>query len=168
VSDRREGLLGEAIKQSKQIRKMTLSFVDGLTEDRLRWRAAPQANPILWILWHVAEVHDSVLWTLDGTAPVFALGRSALTARGADAFLPAPADVRRYLDDSQARLLARLAAMPDTDLPRSFGEGVWKGTGAGLVGLPARHETYHAGQIGFIRRLMGLPVDDRNLGNPYS
>jgi uncharacterized damage-inducible protein DinB len=167
VSARREGLVGEAIKQTKQVRKMTLSYVDGLSEAQLRWQPAAAANPILWILWHVAEVHDSVLWTLTGAPAAFPLGRSALSARGLADAVPGPADVRTYLDDAQARFLSRLETLPDEDLPRSFGDGVWKGTGAGLIALPARHETYHAGQIGYIRRLMGLPVDDRNDGNPY-
>ena len=167
MSLRREGLVGEAIKQAKQVRKMTLSYVDGLSEAQLRWRPAAEANPILWILWHIGEVHDSVLWTLAGAPPAFPLGRSALSARGPAEEIPGPGDVRRYLDDAQQRFLARLEGLPDEDLPRTFGDGVWKGTGAGLIALPARHETYHAGQIGYIRRLMGLPVDDRNDGNPY-
>ena len=167
MSGRREGLVGEAIRQAKSVRKMTLSYAGGLPDDRLRWRPAPQANPILWILWHVGEVYDSVVWALDGSPASFPLGRSALTARGADDVLPGPDQVRSYLGDTQSRFLTRLDAFADADLARTFGEGVWAGTGAGLIALPSRHETYHVGQIAYIRRLMGDPVDDRNEVNPY-
>jgi hypothetical protein len=167
VSGRREGLVGEAIRQAKGVRKMTLSYAGGLPEDRLRWRPGPQANPILWILWHVGEVYDSVVWALDGSAPSFPLGRSALLARGAEDPLPPADQVRSYLGDSQARFFTRLDTFADADLARGFGQGTWAGTGAGLIALPSQHEIYHVGQIAYIRRLMGDPVDDRNEANPY-
>ena len=53
---RRSGLVGEAIKQAKQARKMTLSYLQGLTPEQLLWRAGADANPILWLVWHLGEV----------------------------------------------------------------------------------------------------------------
>lgn len=33
-------------------------LLDGLDEDALAWRPAPEANPIGWIAWHVTRVQD--------------------------------------------------------------------------------------------------------------
>jgi hypothetical protein len=57
--------------------------------------------------------------------------------------------------------------VPDDELDRTVGEGVWQGTIGGLIFLCPRHESYHCGQISYLRRLMGAPVPDRNERNPY-
>lgn len=175
---RREGPIGEAMKMARQVRRMTLSYVEDLETEALLWRPAVDAlapsgaarskgNPILWLLWHVGEVEESVVWTLDGKPPIFRFGRSALSARGDDETLPGSEDVIEYLEEVRERYRARLEAMPDEDLDKAFGAGVWEGKGRGLIVLPPRHETYHCGQIAYIRRLMGKPLADVNERNPY-
>ncbi len=38
-----------------------MEAVRGLTPQELAWRAGPEANPIVWILWHMLRVED--MWT---------------------------------------------------------------------------------------------------------
>lgn len=37
---------------------MREEYVDGLTPSELLWRAEPQANHSIWIIWHMARVED--------------------------------------------------------------------------------------------------------------
>ena len=58
------------------------SVVSGLSVDDLLWRPDPGANPIGWLVWHLARVQDDHLagvaeveqqWTRDGWADRFSL-----------------------------------------------------------------------------------------------
>jgi uncharacterized damage-inducible protein DinB len=164
---RRAGLIGEAIKQAKQVRKITLGYVRDLDAEALAWRPAADANPIGWMLWHIGEVEESVLWTVEGQAPRWEFGRSALAARESGAALPAPAEILAYLEQVRQRYLAWLQALPDDQVDRVVGEGVWKGPASSLMFLAPKHESYHCGQITYVRRLMGRSVPDANEENPY-
>ena len=163
---RRGGLIGEAMKQAKQARKTTLGYARDLTAPEMAWRPASEANPIGWLLWHVGEVEESVLWTVEGAPPRWHFGRSALAARGQDD-LPAPADLFGYLEAVRGRYLDWLQALPETALDQVLGEGDWRGPAQSLMFVSPKHENYHCGQIAYLRRLMGRPVPDANEGNPY-
>ena len=41
-----------------QEQEFLMDAVDDLTPQELAWRAAPEANPIIWILWHMLRVED--------------------------------------------------------------------------------------------------------------
>ena len=56
--------------------------VDGLDDDQLTWRPGPDANPIAWLVWHLARVQDDhvadvagleQVWTAQGFADRFGL-----------------------------------------------------------------------------------------------
>jgi hypothetical protein len=62
------------------------SVVDGLTVEELLWRPDPQANPVAWLVWHLARVQDDhvaavadrdQVWTSGGWADRFQLPYSA-------------------------------------------------------------------------------------------
>jgi uncharacterized damage-inducible protein DinB len=167
AEERRPGLVGEAIKQAKQTRKILLGYVRDLDAEAMRWRPAPDANPIGWMVWHVGEVEESVLWTVEGTPPVWHFGLSALAARGPEAMLPAPAEILAYLDTVRGRYLGWLQDLPEDALGAIRGEGDWRGPIASLMFIAPKHESYHCGQITYVRRLMGRSVPDANQTNPY-
>ena len=108
-----------------------------------------------------------MLWAAQGQPARWRFDRSALKARGPEHTLPARDDVLAYLGDVRDRYLTWLQAVQDEELDRTVGEGVWQGTVGGLIFLSPRHESYHCGQVSYIRRLMGAPVPDRNESNPY-
>jgi uncharacterized damage-inducible protein DinB len=164
---RRAGLIGEAIKQAKQARKITLGYVRDLDAEAMRWRPAADANPIGWMLWHVGEVEESVLWTVQGQPPRWHFGRSALAAREAGSELPSPADTLAYLEQVRERYLGWLQGLPDEGVDQVVGEGDWRGPVGSLMFLAPKHESYHCGQITYVRRLMGRSVRDANQTNPY-
>lgn len=73
------GLLVEVYGRVLPLARAT---VDGLTVEQVLARPTPDANPIAWLLWHLARVQDhhvselletDQLWVTDGWAPRFGL-----------------------------------------------------------------------------------------------
>jgi hypothetical protein len=51
--------------------------LDDLPEEALVWRPDPDANPIGWLVWHLARVQDDHVADLAGTSQVWASGEWA-------------------------------------------------------------------------------------------
>ena len=47
--------IADALEKEQELLTEAL---DGLTPEELVWRAGPEANPIVWILWHMLRVED--------------------------------------------------------------------------------------------------------------
>ncbi len=54
-------LLGDALSR---VRDDLPGLVEGLTAEELLWRPGPEANPIAWLVWHIARVEESEVDTL--------------------------------------------------------------------------------------------------------
>lgn len=83
-------------------------ILDGLSEDDLRWRADPLANPVGWLVWHLSRVTDDHVAAVAGTEQVW-------TAQGwSDRFdLPfQPGDIGFGHDAEQVAQLGRVAGSP--------------------------------------------------------
>ena len=76
--------LNEFIKDAlNKEQEFLLEAVRDLTPEELSWRAGPQANPIVWILWHMFRVEDmwiqffiqnqTEIWEQDGWHQKFSL-----------------------------------------------------------------------------------------------
>ena len=48
--------------------------LDGLSPDELAWRPDPDANPIVWLAWHLTRVQDDHVADLAGTEQVWTAG----------------------------------------------------------------------------------------------
>jgi uncharacterized damage-inducible protein DinB len=66
-----------------RVRDSAVAAVDGLDDDQLAHRPAPEANSIAWLVWHLARVQDDhvagvsgleQVWTAQGFEERFALG----------------------------------------------------------------------------------------------
>ncbi len=44
-------------------------LTDGLTEEQIREPVSPEANPLAWLLWHIARVEDASINLLIGDGP---------------------------------------------------------------------------------------------------
>lgn len=94
------------------------SAVHGLTPELLRWRPAPHANSIGWIVWHLARIQDDHVadvlgaeqeWISGAWAPRFGLPADAMdTGYGHDA-----ADVARVQPTGPDVLVAYYEAVAD-------------------------------------------------------
>ena len=119
---------------------------------------APEAgNTLNWVVGHMVATRDAVLAALD-EEPIWDEERSLLysgTAEGGwspERALPLDSLVTD-LDRSQERIMSAFDHLSDEALEEPSGNGTlcWR------LGFLHFHESYHVGQIGLLRRLLGKP-----------
>lgn len=146
------------------------AVVEGLDDDRLGWRPRPDANPIAWLVWHLARIQDDhvadvagqeQVWTAQGFADRFGLPfeagdtgyghTSAQVARvrvGADL-------LAEYLGAVHERTTAYLAGVTPEDLDRVV-DTRWDPPvtlGVRLVSV-VNDGAQHLGQAAYVRGLL--------------
>jgi uncharacterized damage-inducible protein DinB len=147
--------------------------VEGLEVDRLVEQPAPGANPIAWLIWHLARVQDAYLseflgddqvWTGGDWAARFGLepdpmnhgyGHSEADVR---AVRPESAEVLLgYLDAIDERMRAYLAGLTEADLDRIVDESYDPPVSLGtrLISI-ADDGLQHVGQAAYLRGLLDL------------
>ncbi|SFC92401.1 Uncharacterized damage-inducible protein DinB (forms a four-helix bundle) [Nocardioides terrae] len=147
------------------------SVVDGLSEDQLAARPAPDANPIAWLVWHLARVQDDhvaevagteQVWTSQGYADRFGLPFDV----GATGYGQTSEQVGRvrasadllsaYVRSVHEQTLAFLATLSEEDLDRVV-DRRWNPPvtlGARLVSV-VNDDTQHVGQAAYVKGLLG-------------
>ena len=132
--------------------------VDGLRQaDSL----APTAggNTANWILGHLTNVQNGVMQVI-GAAPVWEseqLERARFDhpIRDADDAIDWDTLVERF-NSSRDACLAGIAALTDESLAEKMDDAFGRpSTRAGVLGVLAVHQCYHAGQLGMARRAAG-------------
>ncbi|WP_435079078.1 mycothiol transferase [Clavibacter michiganensis] len=154
-----------------RIAEIVRDAVDGLDADDLAFRPDPEANPIGWLVWHLARVQDAQVadvagqdqtWTTGGWAARFALPFE----ESATGYGQSPEDVAAlegvtaellvgYLDAVQSATLAYLAGLDDAELARVVDED-WTPPvtlGARLVSVLS-DDLQHAGQASYLAGLL--------------
>lgn len=126
-----------------------------------QWLARPNnhSNHIAWIVGHIVWSRKIVInrsggsWSCDGLEP---FARTAKIEAGA--VYPAPETLLLHWRDSAAEIDASLAALTPEALaaPAPPGPPSQDGKLSGFIGAMAWHETYHLGQIAFLRSWLGL------------
>ncbi len=137
--------------------------LDGISHDESLVSPQPSGNCINWVLGHVVLTRGFLLKLAgigDGAAneQLSRYGRGSEPVHDGEKTLDL-GTLRGLLEDSQQKLIAALAAMPDEALaapiPEQFRRPPLTGSiGDALARLNA-HESYHGGQIGLLRRLIG-------------
>jgi hypothetical protein len=134
------------------------SSLDGLADQDLWHRPTPRNNPMLWVFGHIVATRAKLLGAMGD--PLDA-GWGDLFDRGAPlkdaACYPVRQEIERVHRDVSERLKTAFAAFTDADLERT----------APALGLPgvktvgdqlaffAFHESYHVGQLAYIRKSLG-------------
>lgn len=121
-------------------------------------RPAEKSNSVLWIVGHIIWSRSRVLallgeeWTRPWL-PLFARGATLAD----DAQYPEPEEIRAGWHDVTSHLNASLAAAPKETLAAPAGEKSpsYDGTVAGMIAFLAFHETYHTGQVAYLRCWLG-------------
>jgi hypothetical protein len=145
--------------------------VDGLDEEQLTLRPGPDANPIAWLVWHLARVQDdhvadvagvTQVWTEQGFQERFDLpfdesdigfghtGEDVARVRASAGLLTA------YLEAVHAQTLDFLDGVSEEDLDRVVDER-WDPPvtlGVRLVSV-ANDDAQHLGQAAYVRGLLG-------------
>jgi hypothetical protein len=123
-------------------------------------RPTPQSNPMLWIFGHMVNTRAGLLRLVGGQAD---LGWGDVFNRGAEVAgtsgYPARERIIDVSHDVNAKLYAALATLSDADLAkpatRPFTPEV-KTLGDQIAFL-TMHDTYHVGQLAYVRKALGLP-----------
>jgi hypothetical protein len=155
-----------AIKHLESARAYMKGLVADLTPDEWFWTPQPPISHIAWQVGHLAVAeYGLMLFRQRGRQEVdselmsgafrklFMKGTSASTSRSGH---PSPEEILAVLDLVHQQVLLEVPGFPDADLdqpidpPHSV-----VSTRYGSMLFAGDHEMLHAGQIGFLRRLMG-------------
>lgn len=131
--------------------------LQGFTQDNATDAPAHGGNSLAWLLSHIIASRQGAL-LISGGAPLWDGARLERWAQGAAA-LSNPSDaapleeLHADLAATQAALMAHLPTLDDEALaqPTPYGEPV-----GGVLMFLTIHEAYHVGQIGLLRRSLGL------------
>jgi uncharacterized damage-inducible protein DinB len=146
------------------------AVVDGLTDDQLAHRVAPEANTIAWLVWHLARVQDSHIaevtgeeevWTAQGYAEKFDLPFDA-TATGYGQTADEVGQVKvsgellaAYLRATHEATVRFLEPLTDAELDKVIDER-WDPPvtlGVRLVSV-VEDDAQHLGQANYVRGLI--------------
>lgn len=133
--------------------------VDGLSAEELLRQPGEHGNPILWILGHVIATRGGLLRILGAAwdAPVWTRAFVRGSAPPAAWEYPPVAQMLATLTATDGALAAALETIPPEQ---------WSAASAHAFPVPDRtlrgdlaffvfHETYHVGQMGYVRRWLG-------------
>jgi uncharacterized damage-inducible protein DinB len=133
--------------------------LDGLTDDEL-WRAPSDSNnSMLWVAGHVVQTRAMLLGFLGDPVET---GWGKLFDRGAALAVrtqyPSRDDIERVMRSVSPRLNAKLASLADDVLNRPATMQVpGTKTVADELAFFALHDSYHIGQLSYIRKSLGYP-----------
>ncbi|HEU4365843.1 MAG TPA: DinB family protein [Candidatus Krumholzibacteria bacterium] len=133
--------------------------LEGISDEEGRRRPPQGGNSINWVVGHIVSYRRVVLELL-GEQPTWPKERTEAYGRGSsgdargDQILPL-AQLMEDLQATTAAIVKRLEALPDGAL-ETPGPNPKQTLGQHLAFL-SFHESYHAGQVGLLRRLAGKP-----------
>lgn len=137
---------------------IVLRSLEGLSDEELWRRQTGRNNPILWVAGHVVQTRTVPLKIL---GEEFDTGWGNLFARGATLLpsttYPSREQIQQVMSDVSRRLDAKLASVGDDQLVQpGAGPDVPGGkTVADQIAFFALHDSYHVGQMAFIRKGLG-------------
>src|SRR5687767_13576896 len=132
--------------------------LDGLSDDEV-WQPPPGGgNPVGWILGHITETRVALLGLLGRTAatgwtPAFTRG----SVRADRASYPSRQTIEVAWQNTHAGMRDAFAALTPEHLQQPAAGPPLPGanTVADQLAFFAFHESYHVGQIGYVRRQLG-------------
>jgi uncharacterized damage-inducible protein DinB len=136
-----------------------LQALEGLTQDEL-WRApTSHNNPMLWVAGHLVQTRAMLLQMLGehvdtGWGKLFDRGATLGDAKQ----YPSGSEIARVMREVSPRLLAALSTLNEEQLNRSASLGIpGFQTLADELAFFALHDSYHVGQLAYIRKALGHP-----------
>jgi hypothetical protein len=132
--------------------------LQGIPPERLLTRPAEDSNHLLWIAGHVV-VHRARVLKLLGQEwsapwePLFVRGSKLV----ADDQYPGIDAIARNWDDVSGRLAESLASASSEALAAPVTKGMTlDGKISGQISFLALHESYHVGQMAYLRKFLGF------------
>jgi uncharacterized damage-inducible protein DinB len=132
--------------------------IQDIPEDKWLTMAGDDSNHLLWIAGHMVVCRALVPKMLgkEWSAPWEALFARGAKRVGAEQY-PSAAEIKQAWTEVSEKLSTALAdASPEAlGRPPVHAAPSLDGTVAGTVGFLCLHETYHLGQMGYVRKLLG-------------
>lgn len=137
--------------------------LEGVSHEESLRSPEPFGNNANWVLGHLVHSAEGVLRLL-GQPRVFDGGALARYRRGTDPLIDAADALRleRLLeawDEASKRIDVGLMSIAEERIDAPAPEAIaWMGSTIGaVVAFASFHQSYHAGQLGLLRRLLGKP-----------
>ena len=132
--------------------------LDGLNAAELGQRLTDKNNPMLWIAGHIAETRALVVRILGGQidtpwGELFGRG-AALQEAGR---YPSVEEIKLLMQEINHKLYARLQALDDEHLAEPAKGMEHPKTLADQIAFFSMHDSYHVGQMAFVRKGLGHP-----------
>jgi len=149
--------IAEIYRTNTGLFSMTLA---GVTDEQARTRVASEVNAPAWIAGHLVGARTLVARLAGRSyefpqAERFARGQPA----GDPAELPSLAEISEHWRGVSEVILARFPELSDEDLDAEA-EGKFPIEQPGVLGalaFLALHDSYHLGQLGYLRKVLGHP-----------
>jgi uncharacterized damage-inducible protein DinB len=141
---------------------LALRALEGLTPDEMWKTLTERSNPMLWIAGHLVQTRAMLLRVLGdpvetGWGKVFDRGAAAISRDQADRY-PSKDEIVRVMRETNPRLRDRLTALDDASLARPATLQVpGTKTIADELAFFALHDSYHTGQLAYLRKALGYP-----------
>jgi uncharacterized damage-inducible protein DinB len=133
--------------------------LDGLSDEDA-WKHPGDGNPIYWIAGHMAVYRHSLAATLGVGSPLpWADVFKRTSQPDPSAKGPALSEIREALAAAAGPLTKRFAELTDADLSPAAPMKLptQDPSVRGMISFFAYHESYHVGQIAYIKKWLGSP-----------
>lgn len=133
--------------------------LDGLTAAELGQRLTDRNNSMLWLAGHITEIRAFLLRTLgeqvDTTWGELFVRGAALQEAGR---YPSIEEIKRVTEQINRNLYAKLEALDDQQLAEAASHELPSiRTVADQIAFFSMHDSYHVGQMAFVRKGLGFP-----------
>lgn len=141
--------------------RLLLNCVEGLSDEQASSRVLPPTNSVAFLVAHLTDARHKLLAVLGGTAEN-PLAAFLANARSIDdvPVLPPLAELCEAWQAVASTLASRLAELSAEELDAPA-EQRYPGDDPSVLGALAflvQHDSYHIGQVAFLRRALGLPA----------
>lgn len=139
--------------------RLFVNCLDGVPAEKLRSQPAPDVNHIGLIACHLIDARCYLLKLLDVEVPDPFGGRLESVQQVGDmAWCPTVEELTTWWRDLAPKLDARLDALTPADLakPVDMPFPTDDRSVRGAIAFLTQHESYHLGQMAYIRRCLGL------------
>ena len=156
--------IGTVAEQFRITTNLFIKAMGDVDKDEAMRRPGPVSNPLLWLGGHVIHFRTRLL-TLLGVPREFPWGDIFDTGSrvGEATIYPSPEDLVAAWEELSEILMDRLAVLTEQDLlkPPSARVPTIDATMRGAIGYFSLHEAYHVGQMGYVRKWLGMtPIID--------
>jgi hypothetical protein len=156
--------LAPVFHQFRDTTRLYVRALEGVGRDALLTRPGPRSNPLLWVAGHLVQQRTRLLGALGPARQIpwddlFGTG----SIIGDLKVYPSIGELDAVWRSATDELLRRMESINAATLAAPSPEWLRSqdGTLLGALAFAAMHEAYHVGQMGFLRKWLGLdPIFD--------